>query len=183
MVRGIIGYVRRYLDCSPEAEIFLHGVEAIEFLPPHGSDDGDQDKSNGATSVVEEAELTSKTCLHYAAGEKYPRILELLLQRGASPNAIDLDGRYPLAEAALWGPLENIKLLFLYGAGKYIECLCSGKRLRLLILLDYWWSTSRATETSLSSVHRKEIREGQGSQGYKSAVYQMRRNRANRGTA
>ncbi|KAK7697185.1 hypothetical protein SLS64_013790 [Diaporthe eres] len=135
MVTGNIGYVRQYLDCSPEAEIFLHGVEAYKVATPNGSngsDYNDQDTNSDATSVEENAEVTGKTCLHFAACEQYQHILELLLQRGANPNAIALNGRFPLAEAALWGRLENVKLLLQYGADKHLECLRRGKRLRAI---------------------------------------------------
>lgn len=135
MVKGNVGCVRQYLDCSPEAEIFLHGVEAYKVATPdgsNGSDFNDQDTSSDATSVEEDVEVTGKTCLHFAACEQYQHILELLLQRGANPNAIALNGRFPLAEAALWGRLENVKLLLQYGADKHLECLRRGKRLRAL---------------------------------------------------
>lgn len=135
MVNGNIRYVRQYLDYSPEAEIFLHGVEAHKVATPtcsNGSDYNDQDTSSDATSVEENVDVTGKTCLHFAACEQHPHILELLLQRGANPNAIALNGRFPLAEAALWGRLENVKLLLQYGADKHLECLRRGKRLRAI---------------------------------------------------
>ena len=59
-------------------------------------------------------------------------MLELLLQRGADPNAVDIYGRVPLVEAALWGRLENVQVLLKRGADKELECVRDGLRLRAI---------------------------------------------------
>ena len=89
IMSGNVGYVREYLDSSPEQWIFIHGV----------NDEG-------------------KTALQYAACEKYPDIVKLLLERGADPNHQSQEGRTPLMEAALWGRLKNVELLLENGVDK-----------------------------------------------------------------
>ena len=90
MIRsGDVDYVREYLNSSPENHIFIHGVD-----------------------------VEGKTALHYAAREKYPAIVKLLLERGADPNHQTEEGRTPLMEAALWGRYENVEHLLQKGANK-----------------------------------------------------------------
>ena len=86
---GNVNYVREYLDSSPENHLFIHGVDK-----------------------------EGKTALQYAACEKYPAIVELLLERGADLNHQDKEGRTPLMEAALWGLYKNVELLLKNGANK-----------------------------------------------------------------
>ena len=89
---GDVDYVRAYLDSSPEARLFIHGV----------SEDGE-------------------TALLLAACEKYPAMVKLLLERGADSNFQTEEGRTPLMEAALWGRYENVKHLLGHGANKCIK--------------------------------------------------------------
>ncbi|KAH8747380.1 hypothetical protein BGZ57DRAFT_916750 [Hyaloscypha finlandica] len=112
MIRGKVGYVRQYLDDSAESDIFLYGVEAWDIHRPSNNDDTDDDADDDADDSYppdeEHVQTSGRTTLHFAAYEIYPQVLELLLQRGADPNAVDVHGRVPLIEAALWGRLENV---------------------------------------------------------------------------
>jgi ankyrin repeat protein len=69
---GAEDYVREYLDSSLESRIFLHGV----------NHDGN-------------------FALWLAACERFPAVVELLLDRGANANFQNKDGRTPLMQAAL----------------------------------------------------------------------------------
>lgn len=78
---------------------FLSGTKKLDYFL-HGKDE------------------EGNTVLTYAAAERYPAILGLLLSHGAS-RSIDsrnCKGRTPLMEAALWGRLKNAKLLLQHGA-------------------------------------------------------------------
>ena len=86
---GNVDYVREYLDSSPEKHLLIHGINT----------DG-------------------KTALQYAACEKYPAIVKLLVERGADPNHQDKEARTPLMEATLWGGYENVEHLLENGANK-----------------------------------------------------------------
>jgi hypothetical protein len=95
--------------------------------------DGAEEKEDNISSPAgdrEEVRPSGKTALHFAACEAYPEIVELLLERGADPIARDLNGRFPLAEAALWGRLGNVHILLNYGVDKQLECMRDGERLR-----------------------------------------------------
>jgi len=131
MVRGHIDDVRQYLESSTESDIFLHGVEAWDIYCPDNSGHYDDDDDD-PVSPTEDVPTSGKTALHFAACEMYPQIVELLLQKGADPNAADTTGRVPLAEAALWGRLENVKFLLQYGARKELECVRDGRWLRAI---------------------------------------------------
>lgn len=139
MIRGNVEYVRQYLDSSAESDIFLHGVEAWDVHYSDGLDPprDDDDDANDFSSPNEDpngeyVQTSGKTALHFAACEMYPQVLDLLLQKGADPNATDVYGRVPLAEAALWGRLENVKVLLKYGAKKELESVLNGQRLRAI---------------------------------------------------
>ena len=89
---GDVNYVRAYLDSSPEARLFIHGVNE-----------------------------RGETALLLAACERYPAMVKLLLERGADPNFQTEEGRTPLMEASLWGRYENVKHLLEHGANKCIK--------------------------------------------------------------
>jgi hypothetical protein len=69
------------------------------------------------------AEGLEGTALHLAAGGASPEMARLLIREGSNVNAIKLDGRTPLMEAALWGRLENVVLLLDSGADKDLSCI------------------------------------------------------------
>ncbi|KAI0909541.1 DYW family of nucleic acid deaminases-domain-containing protein [Ustulina deusta] len=75
---------------------------------------------------------TGDTALHLAARGSHPEINRVLLQKGADPNVLNFEGRTPLAEAALWGRLENVRILLENGADKTLECFRSGQCLRAI---------------------------------------------------
>lgn len=110
-------YVREYLDSSPESGIFLHGVD----------NDGE-------------------SALSYAACERSPAIVKLLLDRGANANFQNKDGRTPLMQAALWGRYESVRHLLRYGADKNLQDRDGFKAIQLAGLSDrneeerYWRS-------------------------------------------
>jgi hypothetical protein len=135
VVQGQVNYVRQYLESSPESGIFLHGVQAWDI---HYPDSFETSSDNDADDFVSPdkglVQTSGKTALYLAAREMYPRIVELLLQKGANPNAADMNGRVPLVEAALWGRLENVKHLLKYGASKELDCVRNGQR---LLLIDF----------------------------------------------
>ena len=62
--------------------------------------------------------LTGDTPLHTAVSCEDPdaRIVRLLLEHGADPNARDRNGRTPLHYAAIYGHYEIVKLLTDFGA-------------------------------------------------------------------
>ena len=64
---------------------------------------------------------SGKTALIYAACERYPAIVKLLLARGADPNSLSRDSRTPLMEAALWGRFENVQHILKHGAARHIK--------------------------------------------------------------
>lgn len=110
-------YVREYLDSSSESRIFLHGVD----------NDGE-------------------SALSYAACERSPAIVKLLLDRGANANFQNKDGRTPLMQAALWGRYESVRHLLRYGADKNLQDSDGFKAIHLASLSDrneeerYWRS-------------------------------------------
>jgi ankyrin repeat protein len=89
-------------------------------------------------------------------------VLDLLLQRGADPNATDVHGRVPLTEAALWGRLENVKVLLRYGAEKELDSVRNGQRLRAI---DFARPLRANTE-------ERYVRSGSKHQIYKENTYE-----------
>ncbi|KAF3768505.1 hypothetical protein M406DRAFT_250626 [Cryphonectria parasitica EP155] len=131
LVQGRVGEVRNYLESSKDADILLHGVEAHSVPQLDGSDSYSDGSTDGTKSLDDEiVQVTGNTALHFAACEASYEMVRLLLQKGANPDAVNMDGRVPLMEAALWGRLRNVELLLEYGANKQIDCTCHGQRLR-----------------------------------------------------
>lgn len=89
---GDCEYVKEYLHTSPEAKLFLLGVD----------EDG-------------------KSALSLAACEKYPPMIKLLVDPGANPDHQNEDGRTSLMEAALWGRIENVHFLLELGADRKLR--------------------------------------------------------------
>ncbi|KAF6793435.1 hypothetical protein CSOJ01_13906 [Colletotrichum sojae] len=131
LVEGRVGEVRSYLESSKDADILLHGVEA-HSVPQLDDSDSYSDGSTDGTKPLDDeiVQVTGNTALHFAACEASYEMVRLLLQKGANPDAVNMDGRVPLMEAALWGRLRNVELLLEYGANKQIDCACHGQSLR-----------------------------------------------------
>lgn len=130
LVNGRYDEVQRYLDSSKEADIFLHGIEG--HMPPDDSYDTDGQtlgrREDSHETGRHEAHTTGRTSLHLAACEGHPSLVRLLLERGADPNAQDVDGRTPLVESCLFGRLENVRLLLQHGADKGIPSVRNNQR-------------------------------------------------------
>lgn len=86
-VRGNVSEVKEYLEESLEKSIFLHGKNDV-----------------GNTSLI------------LASRERNASMVSLLLDHGAEVNATNENRRTSLMEAALWGRLENAKILLSRGA-------------------------------------------------------------------
>jgi ankyrin repeat protein len=56
-----------------------------------------------------------------ASGEKSAEMVALLLERGAKVDPVDDSGMSALMEAALWGRLENVKILLKHGADRALR--------------------------------------------------------------
>ncbi|OBT60333.1 hypothetical protein VE03_10341 [Pseudogymnoascus sp. 23342-1-I1] len=163
MIRGKVESVRQYLDDSAESDLFLHGVEAWDIYRPSNDDDTNDSCRPGEENV----QTSGKTALHFAACEMYPQVLELLLQRGADPNAADVHGRVPLVEAALWGRLENVQVLLKHGADKELECVRDGRGLRAI---DF-------ARSLRANAEERYCRSGSEDQVYKENTYERDQDR------
>lgn len=91
-VTGKTNAVERYLNSSDENGIFLHGRD-----------------------------YESNTTLILAAAEETSTMVSLLLRHGAKINSVNRYGRSALMEAALWGRLDNVKLLLENGADRNLR--------------------------------------------------------------
>jgi Ankyrin repeats (3 copies) len=91
-ILGEVAAVERYLQSSTESNIFLRGVDE-----------------------------TGKTTLTYAAAERSPVMVPLLINRGAKVNHRSHSGRTPLMEASLWGRAENVRILLGHDADKRLR--------------------------------------------------------------
>ncbi|KAH7371493.1 DYW family of nucleic acid deaminases-domain-containing protein [Pyrenochaeta sp. MPI-SDFR-AT-0127] len=89
---GDYEYVKDYISTSPEAKLFLHGI----------------DKESNSALVL-------------AACEKYPDIIKLLLEHGTNIDYQNKHGRSSLMEAALWGRIDNVKNLLECGANRQLR--------------------------------------------------------------
>ncbi|KXH65929.1 hypothetical protein CSAL01_13503 [Colletotrichum salicis] len=100
------GYTIDRID-EVDADILLHGVESHSVPRLDDSDSFSDSGTDGTKPLGDE-----------------------IVQKGANPNADNMDGRVPLMEAALWGRLRNVEILLEYGANQQIDCACHGQRLR-----------------------------------------------------
>jgi len=89
---GDTDYVAAYIHTSPEAQLFLHGVN-----------------TDGNSALV------------LAACERFPLMVKFLLEHGANVDHQNNAGRSSLMEAALWGRIENVEHLLKYGAKKELR--------------------------------------------------------------
>lgn len=159
MIFGKIELLRQYLDTSPEADLFLHGINWWKgpFF----------ENTTIATECSIFKQTDGRTVLHDAACEKYDEIVELLLQRGADPNAVALNGITPLMEAALWGRLSNVQLLLRHGAAKKPTCFDDGEEMDAL----------QFAKPSPGNARRRYNRSGRGHQFYKENTFERDRDR------
>ncbi|KAJ5007485.1 hypothetical protein K4K57_010725 [Colletotrichum sp. SAR 10_99] len=129
LVEGRVDEVCGYLESSPDADVFLHGVEAhrVPQLDDYDSDSISREDNEKPENRIH---VTGNTALHCAACEKSDDMVRLLLQKGAKPNVLNAAGRSPLMEAALRGRLRNVELLLEYGADTETHCIRNGQRLR-----------------------------------------------------
>ncbi|KAI6306644.1 hypothetical protein MCOR30_011750 [Pyricularia oryzae] len=141
LVCGQVRQVRRYLETSPEKDIFLHGVNAWEtsMVEPEPESDNDEDsrpsdipadRTGSRKHVI--VETTGETALILAATEENHSMVELLLEFKADPNVADMYGWTPLMAAALWGRRRNVEILLKAGAKKDLECTDKGHRRRAI---------------------------------------------------
>ncbi|PYI36410.1 hypothetical protein BP00DRAFT_332404 [Aspergillus indologenus CBS 114.80] len=91
-VNGDTRAVRRYLETSAEATLFVRGRH-----------------SEGKTTLIS------------AAAEQSSDMISLLIKHGAEVNAVDNYGRSALMEAALFGRLDNVKVLLEHNADRYTK--------------------------------------------------------------
>ncbi|ROW10446.1 hypothetical protein VMCG_01629 [Cytospora schulzeri] len=150
LVSGKLRSVKRYLESSREADLFLFGIDAhyIEYPSSCPTDpDGDADSEDEAQEGRHEIYSTGQTALHLAACEANADMVQLLLDKGADPNARDNEGRTPLAHACLWGRLKSVKHLLGHGADKTIPSVRGSD---LLLPVDY----ARETRDNVEDRHR-----------------------------
>ncbi|OOF90491.1 hypothetical protein ASPCADRAFT_211962 [Aspergillus carbonarius ITEM 5010] len=91
-VNGDTRKVQRYLETSTEATLFVRGRH-----------------SDGKTTLIS------------AAAEQSSEMISLLIKHGAEVNAVDNYGRSALMEAALFGRLDNVKVLLEHNADRYTK--------------------------------------------------------------
>lgn len=95
-VMGRVSQIQKHLHNFSNTSIFLQG----------------RNYSGGATLII-------------ASREKSSGMVSLLLDHSSNVNAVNHKGRSALMEAALWGGLDNAKLLMNRGANK---SLCDYKK-------------------------------------------------------
>ena len=121
--------VQKYLETSSEVQLFVRG----RF-------------SDGKTSLIS------------AAAKQSSEMLLFLLKHGAEVNAIDNYGRSALMEAALFGWIDNVKVLLQHSADKDIRD--GEKRLAIDFARDYYKNRREVYERSggklASSSKRRE---------------------------
>ncbi|KAJ6147975.1 hypothetical protein N7497_009957 [Penicillium chrysogenum] len=89
---GDVKAVQKYLDSSSEAQLFVRGRH-----------------SDGQTTLI------------IAARGQSPAMASLLIKHGADVNAVDNNGRTALMEAALFGWVDNVKVLLKHNTDKTIR--------------------------------------------------------------
>lgn len=129
MVTGGVGYVCQFLETSPDSQLFLHGLSC----------DG-----------------VGATALHRAACEQYWEMLQLL-QKGAEVNCQDFQGRSPLMEAALWGRVDNVKILLDHGADPTLVCVRNNRQLRAIDLARSSEENEEERSQRAGGVYREDV--------------------------
>ena len=96
------------------ARVSHAGVEYTALLVAVETGDADSVR----TLIEEGADVTyaGNSLLVYAAGEKDPRLLQMLLAAGADVNAPSQDGYYALGRAAALGRADYVRMLLAAGA-------------------------------------------------------------------
>jgi hypothetical protein len=117
MVQENLPAVQQFLETSPDADLFLHGVQSSEVIILRDSD-GESDED---IPELDSLKTDGVTALHLAATEDFPDMVKLLLSKDVDVNAVDIDGRTPLMKAALWGRWENVDALLKHGTDKSLQ--------------------------------------------------------------
>lgn len=77
---------------------------------------------NGADTYLSYAhEKSGDSVLHIASRYGHLNLVSLFLEKGLSPEIVNLDGKRPLHEAAQNGQIDIVKYLLDYGA--IVDCL------------------------------------------------------------
>lgn len=91
VIYGNVEYARQYLDSSQESQNFLRGINS-----------------------------SGDTALTLAACERYPDMVDLIIEKGADANIANAKGRTPLMEAAYrddwrtWRFIFDVALIRIY---------------------------------------------------------------------
>ncbi|TGJ83382.1 hypothetical protein E0Z10_g5392 [Xylaria hypoxylon] len=110
---GDIIHVRCYLERTDDTNIFLGTDDIGNSLVSR--------PSSGEPTLITNP-VRGQTVLHIAAGKGNTEMVDLLLSKGADPNARDTTGRTPLMQAALYGQVQNVHHLLAHGAIPSILC-------------------------------------------------------------
>ena len=95
-------YVEDYIRISPEANIFLYGINK-----------------------------EGNSVLNLAACGKHPAMIKLLLDHGADVDHQNKDGRSSLMEATLWGRIDNVTYLLEHGANRNLRDIHNSRAIDL----------------------------------------------------
>lgn len=131
-IRGDVRNVKEYLETTAEQHIFLYG----------------KDEQGDST-------------LSYAAVQRSPSMVALILEKAAEVNSRNRRGRTPLMEAALWGRAGNARTLLEYGADKTLRD-CHGRT---------------ASDLASSSDENSDEREARAGRVYREIAYNADRQR------
>ncbi len=111
-IDGEVEVVMEEEDDDDDDEIFHNFPLLVEDLDDN-SDDNDEKEDE---KVLEEKDAAKTTLMHLASESGHAEILKVLIDNGASVNALDQDGAIPLHLAAYHGRTEALKVLIEHGA-------------------------------------------------------------------